>query len=513
LKQPRPSFIPSALLRASLGVVLATASGLTASAQQTQTDSNTDLAESVRELRAQVQELRSAVADVRAEAAQYRAQSEELRNEVETLRAAAGPNPAASGTQPSNGGAVEPRVAALEETTQVVQSEVRTQYQSKVESASKYRVRLSGLVLLNIFGNQGSVDNLDIPTYAAVPGQYGAGSTFGATLRQSELGLEVFGPQLAGAKTSGQLQVDFGGGFPSAAQDGINTGLARMRTADVRMDWKHTSIVAGQDNLFISPNSPTSFASLAIPSFGYSGNLWSWTPQIRIEHRVDLAPDQDLSIQAGVLDNVTGDRSYSSLRQPQAGESGGQPAYAARIGWSGVLGGKPSSVGASGYYSRQNWGNYRKADGWAVATDWHVPLRRRFELSGELYRGRAIGGIGGAIGQTVVFSGDPSDPYSLVRAVNAAGGWSQLKYLATSRLEFNGAFGLDAPFAADIHAFPSPVGAYQNVLAANRSEMFNFVYRPRSDLLLSGEYRHLRTNQVNILNTADQVNLSLGVLF
>ena len=97
--------------------------------------------------------------------------------------------------------------------------------------------------------------------------------------------------------------------------------------------------------------------------------------------------------------------------------------------------------------------------------------------------------------------------------MNSAGGWSQIKFSATPRLEFNGVFGVDDPFSADVHAFASPVGYYPSVLTANRSAMMNFVYRPRSDLLLSAEYRRLRTSEIGALNTADQVNLIMGVLF
>ena len=95
----------------------------------------------------------------------------------------------------------------------------------------------------------------------------------------------------------------------------------------------------------------------------------------------------------------------------------------------------------------------------------------------------------------------------------AAGGWSQLKFTPTSRLEFNGAFGADNPFARDIHSLSLPVGVYPSVLTANRSEMLNFIYRPRSDLLLSGEYRHLRTSQIGNYYSADHVNFMMGVLF
>jgi len=480
------------------------------------TSADQSLADSVRELREQVQELRGVVAEMKSESAQYRAQSDELRKELDNMRAAQGgsaPAAAASSEVANTSRPVTTRVAALEETTQLLESEIRGQYQTKVESASKYRVRLSGLVLLNMFHNRGSVDNLDFPTYANAGTFYGSRPAFGATLRQSEIGFEVFGPEWAGAKTSGEVQVDFGGGFPSAAFDGVSTGLVRLRTASAHLDWTNTSLVAGQDSLFISPNSPTSFASLAIPSFGYSGNLWSWTPQIRVEHRFALGGNQHFTLQGGILDNLTGEPSYGTRRQPQAGEISGQPAYAARTSWTRTVQGRDLTIGASGYYSRQNWGFDWDVDGWAAAADWRIPIASRFELSGEFYRGRAVGGLGGAIGQSILFSGNPADPASDFRGVNSAGGWSQLKFMATPRLEFNGVFGADRPFAADLRAYASPVGYYPWVLTANRSAMMNFVFRPRSDLLFSGEYRHLRTSQPVPYYSADQINVVMGVLF
>ena len=58
------------------------------------------------------------------------------------------------------------RVTALEEDSQLLNSKINDQYQTKVEAASKYRIRLSGIVLLNVFNNHGSVDNQDFPTWA-----------------------------------------------------------------------------------------------------------------------------------------------------------------------------------------------------------------------------------------------------------------------------------------------------------------------------------------------------------
>lgn len=489
-------------------------------AQQTASDSEAkEFAASVQELREQVQELRTTVAEMKSEASRYREETEQLRKELERLQAASAAPVAAKPVEPATAepSALQPsldqRVASIEETTQMIQSELRDQYQTKVESGSKYRARISGLAVFNLFNNRGAVDNLDFPTYATPGSTYGSRASFGATLRQSQLGLEVFGPSIAGAKTSGQVQFDFSGGFPSAELNGVNTGLLRMRTASMRLDWQHTSIVVGQDDLFISPGSPTSYASLAVPSLGYSGNLWSWTPQVRIEHKIDLTEKQNFLVQAGVLDNLTGEPSVGSHRRSQAGESSGQPAFALRTSWNAIVFGRPLALGASGYYSREDWGPGWNVDGWAGVMDWKLPLMARLELSGEFYRGRGIGGIGGGIGQSVLFSTNPLTTGPFFRALNATGGWSQLKILATPKLEFNGAFGVDNPFASDIRAVSYPISYYATVLTSNRSEMMNFIFRPRSDLLFSGEYRHLRTSQIGPLGAADQVNLVMGVLF
>src|ERR1700733_9642894 len=96
---------------------------------------------------------------------------------------------------------------------------------------------------MNEFRNVGLSDNLDLPDYAQppAPGAYSEAS-FGATLRQTEIGLEIFGPTLAGAKSSANVQFDFAGGFP-ATNNGVNFGIVRLQTASVRLDWQHPSVL------------------------------------------------------------------------------------------------------------------------------------------------------------------------------------------------------------------------------------------------------------------------------
>ena len=485
------------------------------------------LAQSVRELREQIRELQTAVTEIRAESQRYRAETAELRRELAATHATAPSQTevaaaaeSATGVDAVAGESSAPadratrHTAVLDEEYQMLSGKIDDQYQTKVESASRYRVRLSGIVLLNLFSNVGTVDNIDIPelAYDRPPGA--ASGSFGGTLRQSQIGLEVFGPTLAGARTRADLQLDLGGGFPRTS-NGVNFGLLRLRTGTMRLDWSQTSIVAGQDGLFFAPGAATSFASLAEPAFSYTGNLWSWVPQVRIEHRISTGEDSSLLLQGGILDSQSGEPpQFNAYRTPQAGERSGQPAYATRVAWSHTVFGQPLRVGAGGYFGRQNYGFDRNVDAWAGTADWEFPLGRQFSLSGEFYRGRGVGGLGGGIGRSVLFSGDPSSQYSQVRALNSAGGWTQLKYRANAKLEFNGAFGQDSPYLADLRAFQNPQSYGDPTLTKNQGSMVNVIFRPRSDLLFSAEYRHAKTFTTdNGAYNADHVNLMMGVLF
>ena len=490
----------------------------------------------IRELQQQVRELRQAVGEMQTEAARYRAENGELRSQLRAVQSQSGAASAAGtdssyassppagvrpvsetlpqvSPRPAADEPLESRVAALEETLQLLNSKVNDQYQTKVESASKYRVRLSGLVLVNLFSDRGTTDNQDVPSYVTGPNQ--GNGDFGATLRQSEIGLEVFGPTVAGAKISGSLQADFGGGF-APTWNGVNSGIFRLRTASVRMDWEHTSIVAGQDSLFISPLAPSSYASLLVPAFDYAGNLWAWTPQVRVEHRFALSDGQEISIQAGILDNLAGEFPANTyFRSPGPGENSGQPAYAVRTSWTRNVHGQPLTLGAAGYYSRQDWGYEQGTDGWAGLVDWQIPLFSRWAVSGEFYRGRAIGGLNGSFGRSIVYLGDPTVyPDTPFRALDTVGGWSQLKFRATPKLEFNAGIGVDNPYASEARAGAASQASLGPLFVQNRSALGNFIYRPRSDLLFSAEYRHLQSFMLdNGSNNGQQVNLMMGILF
>jgi len=146
------------------------------------------LADLIRDLQAQVQTLNSQLSELRTEEQLTREEAHALRQELElagerlprsddaTLKtSAASPASTPQGYSPpsrtaSPGQTQTPSGApGSEEDQQLVEGKLNDLYQTKVESGSKYRLRLSGLVLLNMFENRGTVENQDYPEIAESP--------------------------------------------------------------------------------------------------------------------------------------------------------------------------------------------------------------------------------------------------------------------------------------------------------------------------------------------------------
>src|SRR5947209_1443899 len=487
----------------------------------------------IRTLQTQVQTLTSQVKDLGENQQRMSRETAFLRKELETTRAAlalrnsevastaAATSAEVATLNPIQSAAMEQRVSKIEDAQQITEARVAEQNQIKVESGSKYRLRLSGMVLLNLFHTQGNVDNLDFAQLAVPRDPLESTRAFGASLRQSQVELSAFGPDIAGAHTSANLKFDFAGGFANSP-NGITMGLVRLRTGTIRLDWATTSLVAGQDGLFIAPLIPTSLSSVAIPPLSYAGRLWNWAPQVRIEHQIALSDSTSVLVQAGILDSLTGDLPLlvprpGNYRDPTAGEQSGQPAYASRIAVRHRAFGKEFSLGAGGYYARENWGFGRSVDSWAATTDLLLPITNWITFSGEFYRGRAVAGLGGAIGQNILLSGPSGNLYdsaTQVRGLDSTGGWMQLKFKPKTNFEVNAAVGQDNPFSSELRRFPATAQYYGALQSKNFSPFLNFIYQLRSDMLFSVEYRRLQSYPLDSApNKANQVSLSMGYLF
>lgn len=489
------------------------------------------------DLEAKIQTLTTSLDQTRTELSESRAEIRELRSLLEQVVQKVGPldaasNPPTAATTGREAPAVAEKMAAAfpgpsesaqqsaqisQDDWQVLNSRVDEQAQDKVESNLKYRLKLSGIVLMNAFGISGQVDNLDVPT-VAVPSFPGAPSgSVGASLRQSVIGLSGYGPEILGAKTSGDVQMDFFGGLPSG-YGSASSGVIRLRLARIRLDWSNTSIIAGLDEPFFSPNTPTSYMSIAEPTFSASGNLWTWTPTIRVEQRLNTDSTQ-FKVEAGAMDPSADVPPGATTRFPTPGESSRRPTVAVRLSVNSRNEVRPVSFGVSGVYSPQFYfWNGASVTGWGTIADWKFGLVPHFELSGEAFVGKGLDAFGGVANPMV-----PANEYltyyesaapGLLAGVTMFGGWAQLKARVNARNEFNVGLGTGGRVAGNlsyiVESYPELVG----ISPRNDTIFVNYIFRPRSDLVLSPEFRRLRTYQLGAPAAfADQVGFAAGFLF
>jgi len=513
------------LLRASgrlLCVVLA--GGLPAFAQSASAPaSEAELDAKVRMLSQTLEETRVELSESRSEIRQLRAMLEQaLRKMGEPDKPApAAVAPREQAPEKSSGNSQETKsndeqnlARITEDDWQIAKARLEELQQDKVESSSKYRLKLSGIALFNAFGQTGHVDNLDAPTVAIQQAPGASSGSLGASLRQSIVGLTGVGPSIYGARTSGDVQMDFFGGLPSG-YGAATSGVMRLRVARIRFDWENTSVVVGLDGPLFSPNTPTSYMSLAVPAFASAGNLWTWTPTIRVEQRWPTSVSL-FKIEAGVMDPSRYASSSASVRTANPGESSRKPAYSLRISANGRSENRPLSIGVSGIYLPQRYGG-ETASGWGGVTDWRLPLFPHMEWSGEFFAGKGLDVFGGVPYVLV----QPSDlnRYNSVTApalagIRMLGGWSQVKVKLNFRNEFNLAAGSGARSARGTRQTALLDPTLQFLSRRNDMWFVNYIFRPRSDLVFSTEYRRLRTYQVSGTPAiAGQVGLAMGFIF
>ena len=433
-----------------------------------------------------------------------------LQDELSALQAQF---PAAATPATSSSIAVAPPPTTAER-VDILEAEVKQQAQSKVESVSKYPVHLTGLILFNSFINNGNVDNIDLPSIASQPTAGVSTLTTGASIRQTILGVQVTGPHVFGARSSGEVNMDFYGGIPYSNY-GTAAGIIRLRTATMRLNWDRDTVEIGFTDPLISPLNPTSYATVAEPSLAWAGNLWTWSSQASYEHRFGSAASPHLAWQAGLWDPPTPGYNDSALfRTPSAGEHSGQPAYESRISFARDARADGLQLGLGGYYSRQSYTG-RNGDSWAATADWRAPIGKFFQLTGEAYRGRAIGGLGGGVYKDIVTGNDPRTGLATFRLLNAAGGWTQAKLRFTPTIEANAAIGLDDGFARDFHSLILVPGSSNTLLRArNRMATANLIFSPKTYLILSPEYRRIWTWPINsVRSTANIFTLTFGLRF
>jgi Gram-negative porin len=384
----------------------------------------------------------------------------------------------------------------------------------EVLTQSGFSLEVYGTLLLNAVYNTALTNIEDIPLFSGKQGSdlTGADKNFAMTARQSRLGFRLRGGEVAGAKLGGQVEIDFLGG-KAAFANGVDMDLPRLRLAYGKLDWKQWSLEAGQDWALFAPLNPTSLAEFAIPEFSASGNAWIRLPQLRAEYHNAMSDRTTFQAQFAALDPNMGDFpiAFTSGRTPLIGERGRGPAGEIRLSLSNKVADRTYAIGLSTHYARgKNFGTFGAAntpvtkgvDSWGVAADYSLPFTKTFNLSGEIFEGRALGIFSAASGQAIL-------PVNTVgqHGVETRGGWIQGQLNLTPKWQANLAYGLESPNLDNLRTGDR---------SKNQTYMANLMYKLSKNVTFAWEYRRFLTNFKNQFaanEQGDHANIAVACTF
>jgi hypothetical protein len=420
-----------------------------------------------------------------------------LAAEVRALRAdlaVSRPAPAAASPVPGEatgaGNSTASTPPPVDERIAIAERRVDELAQTKVQSAQRLPVTLTGMVLFNAFLNGRANGGEQDPTEASLSSNI---SGSGASLSQSIIGLAFQGPRIFGnGQVSGDLHMDLFGGSTSSLNH-----LVRLRVATVRVDWKNRSLIVGQDKPIISPRDPSSLAQVAFSPLTGAGNPWLWAPQARFEQRFAWGEDAGLRAQAGVYE--TSEPAASAGTEYAASLSPARPAFETRLlFWKNLWSGARLEI-APGWHTSQTHVAGISVPSRVYSVDWMIQPGARLQLTGMFFAGQNAAGIG-ALRQGFTIFND-----GMVRAVGTEGGWAQLSYVATNRLTFNFYGGQESNRPSDL---------LNSEITRNFAYAGNVVYRFGPNVLLGWEASQVRTSYLGFLTRlANHYDLALAYLF
>ena len=328
-------------------------------------------------------------------------------------------------------------------------------------------------------------------------------SQFGITPRHSRLGLDIAGPDVVGAKTTGKIEID----FDDTDSHSHNKPSPVMRHGYLKIDWpEHKfSILAGQTWDVISPlNAPT----LSYSVLWWQGNIGYRRPQIRLTKEFDLGQDTVWKWEVAAARTIgrrTG-LTRAGARPGDTGEDSGLPSVQARTSVTGPgFGGRPTTFGISGHWGEEEidqdvFDNHRSLVTWSLNLDANVPITDWLRLKGEAYVGENLNAYLGGIGQGV--------DVARLKEISTQGGWVAASFTPThaqwKKWQFNVGAGMDDPDSSDMRT----VGAR----TFNSCIFGNAWYAINDKTKVGFELSHLKTDYRR-QRDADSIRAQLAFIY
>ncbi len=353
---------------------------------------------------------------------------------------------------------------------------------------SSLDIKLYGYVKLDAAFDDSRVSAGDYARWVESENLLNSDEHFNMTANQTRLGMMIEGPVLEGWKPSGQVEVDFYGGFGTGATENKPEVLLRHAFLKAEhLDWNF-SLLAGQTSDIISP--------LFAPTINYTvlwwqGNIGYRRPQIRLTKGFELAKNVELKLEAGPTRTITDRRSgFTGALDPDSGADAGFPTMQGRASVSfPSFNKKPATIGVSGHWGQEELHTTNtvgavtgcvKFDTWSGNVDLRLPITDWLLFQAEGFIGSNLSAYLGGIGQGF-------DPV-LQRSIGAMGGWAAATFGPWGKWQFNLGAGIDNVDEADV-----AVNAKAPPRLSNLVYFGNASYSLTTNLQLALELAYLRT--------------------
>lgn len=399
--------------------------------------------------------------------ARLEAQNEALRKEVASLREQ-----------------LHPGGVPLAEAVEVQRSQIQEQAQTKVESSSKQPITISGTMLMNAFWN-GAYNSgaINSPSASLLAAPRSAGITFSQTI----VGISFRNPNsILGASLGGSMMIDFFDanartGNPPRQQGRHLFDYPRIRTANIELDWRNTTLSFGQEKPLISPRDPTSLAQRGVSPLTAAGNLWLWQPQIRLEQRVRLSEAWRFKAQGSIYQTAEDSANLPAAFVDSLATV--RPGFQGRFALQRKSEGESVLELATGFHASSTLVAGSSVASRLFSMDWQWKPVEKLELTGTFFNGQNIAHMGtNRQGFTIL---SPRN----IRPVRSTGGWMQLSYQLSPRLSTNIYSGQHDDRNIDLTR--GQMG--KNFLYAG-----NFIYRVATNVSISFEASQARTDYIGI---------------
>jgi hypothetical protein len=295
---------------------------------------------------------------------------------------------------------------------------------------------------------------------------------FGATVRETRIGLKISGVDINECKLSGLIETDFYGGAEATPE-------LRLRQAYIKATYPKWNVLAGQTWDFFSPLIPS---ILNFSSLWRGGNIGDRHPQLILTKDMGEVLGGKLSVQGAIVDS----------RVDSIQKAG--PLSGALVKYENKVMDKPYMVYVSGLYGKDAAAADNKKSVVSLVTGgFTLKLLEKVSLSGECFQGSDLAWARSTNNASTNGS----------KGVRSSGGWLQLTVAPFARSKFNLGGGID-----QLNSSLITNGTNWHV---NSTE---YMFDITKNLMWGVEYQHLATKyQDGTKGYANRVQTSLKYSF